>query len=65
MIQLENVSKIYRTRNGELKALDDVSLEVKKREFVVIRGPSGSGENLAAARMRGDAAPDDGAYPRR
>jgi len=44
MVCLENVSKIYRTRRGEVKALDEISLQVKEGEFVVVRGPSGSGK---------------------
>jgi len=44
MVRLENISKIYRTRRGEVKALNQVNLQVKEGEFVVIRGPSGSGK---------------------
>lgn len=44
MVRLEKVCKKYRTRSGEIKALDDVSLHVKEGELVVIRGPSGSGK---------------------
>lgn len=44
MIRFENVSKIYRTRRGELKALNEVSCHIEKGDFIVIRGPSGSGK---------------------
>lgn len=44
MISIENVSKIYRTRHGEIKALDQVSFHVREGEFLVVRGPSGSGK---------------------
>jgi putative ABC transport system ATP-binding protein len=45
MIRLENVSKIYPGQDGEVRALDDVTLSVERGEFVVVRGPSGSGKS--------------------
>ncbi len=45
MIQLTNVSKIYKTGDIETVALSHISFEVKKGEFVAIMGPSGSGKS--------------------
>ena len=44
MICLENVVTTYRTRRGNVNALNDINLRIEKGEFVVICGPSGSGK---------------------
>ena len=41
----ENVSKIYGEGDNKVKALDDISLNVREGEFVAIVGPSGSGKS--------------------
>lgn len=45
MIQLKDVSKIYRMGTSEVRALDHASMEIEKGEFVSIVGPSGSGKS--------------------
>ena len=45
MIQLKDVSKIYRMGISEVRALDHASMEIEKGEFVSIVGPSGSGKS--------------------
>ncbi|MFQ5808386.1 MAG: ABC transporter ATP-binding protein [Armatimonadota bacterium] len=45
MIELQNVSKVYQGADGEVRALDDVTLSVAKGEFTAVRGPSGCGKS--------------------
>ena len=45
MIQINNLSKIFRTEEIETKALNDVSISINQGEFVSIMGPSGSGKS--------------------
>ena len=60
MVYLENISKIYRTRHGEVKALDEVNFQVKKGEFVLVRGPSGSGKTTLLLTIGGMLRPTEG-----
>jgi putative ABC transport system ATP-binding protein len=45
LISLSHISKIYQSGEVKVKALDDISFEVEKGEFVAIMGPSGSGKS--------------------
>ena len=45
MIKVSHLTKIYKTGEVEVVALDNISFEVKKGEFVAIMGPSGSGKS--------------------
>ncbi len=45
LVELRNVSKIYHLGGEEIRALDDVSLEINAGEFISIIGPSGSGKS--------------------
>ena len=45
MIKLMNVHKVYRTKEIETMALENVSLEVNEGEFLSIMGPSGCGKS--------------------
>lgn len=44
-LKVENLSKIYGSGENKVKAVDNVSFEVSKGQFVAIIGPSGSGKS--------------------
>lgn len=43
-VKLDKVSKIYKMGEVEIRAVDKISFEISKGEFVVIVGPSGAGK---------------------
>lgn len=45
VIEIKNITKIYKSGEEDTAALDGVDLTVKKGEFVAIMGPSGSGKS--------------------
>lgn len=60
MINLEKVTKLYHTRQKEIKALHDINLSVMDGEFVVVRGPSGSGKTTLLLTIGGMLKPTEG-----
>jgi putative ABC transport system ATP-binding protein len=60
MIELRDVSQIYRTAQGEVRALDRVSLDIGQGEFVAVRGPSGSGKTTLLLVVGGLTLPSEG-----
>lgn len=45
LIHLENASKTYRMRGGDVRALNNITLDIEKGEFVSIVGTSGCGKS--------------------
>jgi putative ABC transport system ATP-binding protein len=45
VIELDQVSKVYKMDEVEVQALNKVDVKIKNKEFVAIMGPSGSGKS--------------------
>jgi putative ABC transport system ATP-binding protein len=62
MLKVEQISKTYRTREVETRALYDISFEIRTGEFVAIMGPSGCGKSTLLNVLGLLDGPDAGAY---
>lgn len=62
IIRLEDIYKIYRVGNQEVRALDGVSLSVRRNEYVAVMGPSGSGKSTLMNILGCLDSPDSGHY---
>ncbi|NLC71824.1 MAG: ABC transporter ATP-binding protein [Desulfuromonadaceae bacterium] len=60
ILEARNVTKTYKVSERRLTVLDDVSLAVRKGEFLVIKGESGSGKSTLLAVLSGLDRPDAG-----
>ncbi|MGD9846977.1 MAG: ABC transporter ATP-binding protein [Variibacter sp.] len=52
-IQLRDVAKRYKTKNGVVDACTDINLDIRKSEFVAIVGPSGCGKTTIMKMVAG------------
>ncbi len=62
MIKLDKLTKVYRTEDIESTALNNVSFEIQKGEFVSIMGPSGCGKSTLLNVLGMLDKPDSGSY---
>jgi len=62
IIKIEHLTKVYQTGELKLKVLDDISLTIKKGEFVAIMGPSGSGKSTLMHILGALDLPTSGSY---
>lgn len=60
LVRLEKVTKVYRSGEHELKALDGVDLEIEEGKFAVILGPSGAGKSTLLNLLGGLDSPTEG-----
>ena len=59
-VKLENVSKIYGSGEVKIVAVDEISFEITKGEFVIIVGPSGAGKTTVLNILGGMDKPSSG-----
>jgi NitT/TauT family transport system ATP-binding protein len=60
VIGIEGVSLVYRSKNAELHALDDISFTATTQEFVALVGPSGCGKSTLLKLIAGLIPPSRG-----
>lgn len=60
MIEIQNITKVYKTKNGDLTAVNDVSLSIHKGEIYGIIGYSGAGKSTMIRLLNGLEKPTTG-----
>lgn len=60
-LKIDNVKKIYNSRNGEMIALNGVNLDIAENEFICVVGPSGCGKSTLLNIIAGLLEPTSGA----
>ena len=60
MILCRQLTKVYRSAQGEVRSLDALDLEVRRGEFVCVRGPSGCGKTTLLLTLGGMLRPTKG-----
>jgi NitT/TauT family transport system ATP-binding protein len=60
VIALDRVTKVFESRHGPVHALDDITLQLRNKEFVCVIGPSGCGKSTILAVTAGLTRPSSG-----
>ena len=60
-IRLEDVAKLYKTKERRISAIQDVNLKIEQGEFVFFIGSRGAGKSTMLDIISGDVSPDKGA----
>ncbi|WP_195468384.1 ABC transporter ATP-binding protein [Clostridium sp. D43t1_170807_H7] len=60
ILSIENLTKVYGSKEIEVKALNNINFKINKGEFVVIVGKSGSGKSTLLHLMAGLETPTEG-----
>lgn len=59
-LRIENVRKVFHTRNGEMIALNGIDLDIMENEFICVVGPSGCGKSTLLNIIAGLSEPSSG-----
>ncbi|MBF0226694.1 MAG: ABC transporter ATP-binding protein [Desulfobacterales bacterium] len=60
MIRIDNLTKEFHRKHGNITAFKNISLQIEDGEFLSITGPSGSGKSTLLLTLGGMSAPTDG-----
>ena len=59
-VTLDGVTKVFEDQSGEIVAVDDVNIDIKDGEFLVLVGPSGCGKSTTLRMVAGLETPSEG-----
>ena len=60
MIKLKEITKIFRSKKGDVIALNEINLHIKENKFVLIKGHSGCGKSTLLFTLGGMLKPSSG-----
>lgn len=62
ILKINNISKIYHTKDGEINAIKNINLNVKENEFIAIVGSSGCGKSTLLSILSSLEKPSSGTF---